>query len=203
MAAADRFRILLAEDDRAVRLALSALLSGAGYEVESARDGEEAVRRFRADPPDLVVLDVMMPGTDGLSACRRIRETDAETPVVFLTALDSDEAQLRGLGVGADDYVAKSASEGVILARVAAALRRRRASEASGDFGFGSWRVCARGLEMRGADGSRVPLKERDVAVLRLFASHPREAFSRDFLLTRFWPAEPAVTDNAHCFTTC
>lgn len=197
MAVAERRRILLAEDERVVRLSLSALLSGAGYEVEAVRDGEEAVRRFRADPPDLALLDVMMPGTDGLSACRRIRETDAATPVVFLTALDSDEAQLRGLGAGADDYVAKSASEEVILARVATALRRRDSAAPSGDFDFGSCRVSARGLELRGADGSRVPLKERDVAVLRLFAEHPREAFSRDFLLTRFWPADADITDNA------
>lgn len=197
MAGAERRRILLAEDERVVRLSLSALLSGAGYEVDAVRDGEEAVRRFRAAPPDLVLLDVMMPGTDGLAACRRIRETDAATPVLFLTALDSDEAQLRGLGAGADDYVAKSASEEVVLARVAAALRRRDRAAPSGDFDFGSRRVLARSLELRGADGAGVPLKERDVAVLRLFASHPREAFSRDFLLTRFWPADADVTDNA------
>ena len=197
MPGAERRRILLAEDERVVRLSLSALLSGAGYEVDAVRDGEEAVRRFRADPPDLVLLDVMMPGTDGLAACRRIRETDAATPVVFLTALDSDAAQLRGLGAGADDYVAKSASEEVLLARVAAALRRRDSAAPSGDFDFGSCRVSARNLELRAADGSRVPLKERDVAVLRLFAEHPREAFSRDFLLTRFWPADADITDNA------
>ena len=197
MAAAERRRILLAEDERVVRLSLSSLLSDAGYEVFAVRDGDEAVRRFRADPPDLVVLDVMMPVADGLSACRRIRETDAATPILFLTALDSDEAQLRGLGAGADDYVAKSASDEVLLARVAAALRRRDASEPSGDFDFGSRRVFAHALEMRGADGESVPLKERDVAVLRLFAAHPREALGRDYLLSRIWAADVDVTDNA------
>lgn len=197
MAAAERRRILLAEDDRVIRLSLSSLLSDAGYEVSAARDGEAAVRLFRANPPDLVLLDVMMPGTDGLAACRRIRETDTTTPVMFLTALDSDEAQLRGLGAGADDYVAKSASEKVLLARIAAALRRRDADEPSGDFDFGSRRVSARAFEMRGPDGERVPLKERDVAVLRLFAAHPREALSRDYLLSRIWAADADVTDNA------
>ena len=193
----ERKLILLADDERVIRQSLTAVLADAGYDVVAVKNGLEAVDSFRARRPDLVLLDVMMPKMDGYAACQRIRETDAETPILFLTALDSDSAQIRGLGIGADDYIAKTAPTDVLLARLASALRRVRPSAPSGDFDFGPWRVWASRLEMTNAsDGACVSLSEREVALLRLFATHPGEVFSRDHLVSRLWDGEDA-TDNA------
>ena len=193
----ERKSILLADDERVIRQSLTAVLTDAGYDVVAVKNGQEAVDSFRARRPDLVLLDVMMPKMDGYAACQRIRETDAETPILFLTALDSDSAQIRGLGIGADDYIAKTAPTEVLLARLASALRRVRPSVPSGDFDFGPWRVQASRLEMTcAADGACVSLSEREVALLRLFAMHPSEVFSRDYLVSRFWEAAE-VSDNA------
>lgn len=189
-------QILVADDERAVRLAIAATLADAGYGVVQAKDGEEALERFRAERPDAVVLDVMMPKASGVEVCRRIRETDAATPIVFLTAMDSDIAQIRGLEAGGDDYVSKASTPEVLLARVASALRRRCADSPSGDFDFGGWRVRAQGLELIRTSGARAPVSEREVAIMRLFASHPGEVMSRDFLLTRFWGVDTTATDN-------
>lgn len=189
-------RILVADDERAVRLSIAATLADAGYGVVQAKDGEEALERFRAERPDLVVLDVMMPKADGVEVCRRIRETDACTPIVFLTAMDADAAQIRGLAAGGDDYVSKTAASEVLLARVASALRRLRAEAPSGDFDFGGWRVRAQGLALTRPSGASVPVSEREVAIMRLFASHPGEVMNRDFLLTRFWGVGTTATDN-------
>ena len=189
-------QILLVDDERLMRRTFSATLRAAGYDVREAKDGAEAVAACRAARPDLVLLDVMMPKTNGLDACRRIRETDAETPILFLTALDSEAAQVKGLGVGADDYISKTASSEVLLARVAAALRRRNADAPTGDFDIGAWRVHARQMAMTRASGERVALSDREIALLRYFAGHVGEAVSRDFLLTQFWGAETRAQEN-------
>jgi len=188
--------VILAEDDRVVRNTLAAVLERAGHTVRAVRDGARALASFEAKRPDAVILDVMMPVMDGREACRKIRETDVETPVIFLTALDSEADELEGLGLGADDYVSKSASDEILLARLSAALRRVMQPQARGDFDFGPWRIDASALSMsRG--GKAVELSEREIALLRLFISKPGEVFSRDFLLTRFWEDEADASDNA------
>ena len=188
--------ILVADDERAVRAALAAALEECGYSVIQARDGGEAVRLFASERPDLVLLDVMMPRMDGFAACRKIRETDARVPVLFLTALDDDSSQLKGLGLGADDYVAKAAPAPVLLARIAAALRRSLPGEPSGDFDFGGWRVHASRMEMRRRGGERRPLNEREIALMRLFAESPGEVFGRDHLVARLWGVDADVSDG-------
>lgn len=187
--------ILLADDERAVRKLLKGVLEERGYVVRTAANGDQALGLYRARRPDLVLLDVMMPGMGGLEVCRTIRREDQETPVVFLTALDSEADEIRGLGVGADSYVAKTVSEDVLLARIAAALRR--SDGASSDFTFGGWRVEPRGLVMRSHAGDTVSLSEREVAVLRAFAHHPNEVFSRDAILTQFWGQESMAGESA------
>ena len=187
--------ILLAEDERVVRKSLKRLLEANGYAVRAASDGERALALYRERRPDLLLLDVMMPRRDGLSVCKAVREVDVETPVLFLTALDSDADELRGLGVGADAYVAKTVSEEVLLARVAAAVRRRRGMP-TGDFDFAGWRVESARLAMRRV-GAEAALTEREVAMMRWFAQHPGEVFSRDFLTTRFWGIDFEGGDNA------
>ena len=177
--------ILLADDERAIRVLLKEALERHGYVVHMAPDGPRALALYRARRPDLLVLDVMMPGMDGREVCRAVRREDADTPILFLTALDSEMDEIRGLGAGADDYVSKTASESVLVARVEAALRRHQARSATFDFGEG--RVDPDTMAMSSLAGGLAALSEREVALLRAFASHPREVFSRDALLTRFW----------------
>ena len=181
--------VILADDERVVRLSISALLESSGFAVRVARNGEEALRLYRERRPDLMLLDVMMPKGNGYEACETIRRTDVDTPVLFLTALDSDVDELKGLGVGADDYISKTVSNDVLLARIAAAIRRRRHDAPTGDFDFASWHVEPAKLSMRRKSGGDMALNERELALLRWFAGHPNEVFSRDFLLTRFWGA--------------
>ena len=177
--------ILLADDERTVREALRGLLEGHGYVVRCAADGDRALSLYREHRPDLLLLDVMMPRMGGYAVCEAIRREDLDTPVVFLTALDSDKHELRGLGLGADAYISKTVSEEVLLARIAAALRRRDVS--TSDFGFGSWRVYPAKMSMTNTAGNAIPLGDREVALLRTFALHPGEVISRDMLLTRFF----------------
>ena len=188
--------ILVADDERAVRSALADAIGKDGYSVVQARDGVEAVRLFASERPALVLLDVMMPRMDGFAACRKIRETDARVPVLFLTALDDDASQLKGLGLGADDYVAKSAPVSVLLARIAAALRRSLPQEPSGDFDFGGWRVVVSRMEMRRRGGERRLLGEREIALMRLFAESPGDVFCRDHLMSRLWGVDADISDG-------
>ena len=116
--------ILLADDERTARASLKALLEAEGFAVATARNGDEAVAGFQARRPDLVLLDVMMPKKNGLAACGEIRALDAQVPIVFITAMPSDVSLVRGLGLGADDYIAKDRSPEELVARVRAALRR-------------------------------------------------------------------------------
>ena len=188
--------ILIVDDERMIRAGLARLLSGAGFTVREARDGKSALAAVAERRPDLVLLDVMMPGGNGYEVCETIRRTDGETPVLFLTALDSDVDELKGLGVGADAYISKAVSDEVLLARIAAAIRRHRHDEPTGDFDFADWHVEPAKLSMRQKSGDTVSLSEREVALLRWFAGHPDEVFSRDFLVTRFWGAEFAGNDS-------
>ena len=118
------FEILVVDDERVIRAGLVQLLSGAGFVVREARDGEAALVAVAERRPDLVLLDVMMPGMDGFKVCERLSAVDRELPVVFLTAKDSESDQVRGLEVGADDFLSKTAGEEVLLARVRKALAR-------------------------------------------------------------------------------
>lgn len=119
-----RGRILIVDDERVMRESLSRVLEEAGYSAVAAASGEEALGAFAAHRPDLVLLDVMMPGLDGYATCVEMRKLDREAPVVFLSALDSDVDQIKGLEAGADDYVSKVSSERLLLARIEKAIAR-------------------------------------------------------------------------------
>ena len=190
--------ILIAEDERVIRRSLVAMLEAEGCVVRAAGDGRKAFEMYQERRPDLVILDVMMPKADGFSVCESIRRNDSVTPVVFLTALDSERDELRGLEGGGDVYISKSVSTEVFLARVAAALRRNRRDRSNTDFDIGGWRVDCAGLRMSlRSGGAEVRLSEREVAMLRLFAGHPDEVFSRDFLLSRFWGMDYEGNENS------
>ena len=116
--------ILVVDDELAIRKGLAALMTENGYSVRTARDGIAALRAVRVRRPNLVLLDVMMPLMDGFAVCERIRQHDRDLPVVFLTAKDADEDQVRGLEIGADDFISKYTDDAALLVRVRKALER-------------------------------------------------------------------------------
>jgi len=116
--------ILIVDDERVLRDGLKAELLGEGYEVRTARDGEDALAKVSEKRPDLVLLDIMMPKMNGFRCCEEIRKTDMLLPVIFLTAKDAEGDQIRAMGLGADDFVSKSASDTLLLACVRRALAR-------------------------------------------------------------------------------
>ncbi len=116
--------ILIVDDERTLRNGLKIVLRGEGYDVRTAQDGEEAIKKIAAKRPDLVLLDVMMPKMNGFRCCEEIRKTDAFLPIVFLTAVDSEANEIRAKGLGGDDFVSKTASDALLLACVRRALAR-------------------------------------------------------------------------------
>lgn len=188
--------ILLVDDERALALSLSSRLEAAGYSVRLASSGAAALEAIRERRPDLVLLDIMMPGMDGETVCRRLREADKGLLVVFLTALSSPEDEVRALASGGDSFISKTVSDEVLLARLSALLRLR-SQEDGGDFDFGSWRVEGGKLRMVRSSGRAEPLMEREVAFLRFLARNPETVFSREAILAQLWGLESEVSDNA------
>jgi two-component system response regulator MtrA len=183
-------RILLVEDDPSIREVTALGLRAAGFTVATAADGVEALERWRADGPDLVLLDVMLPRLDGLEVCRVIRR-EATTPIVMLTARADTIDVVVGLESGADDYVRKPFEMPELVARVRAALRRRAADAAPGEAGpapilLGPLRIDPAGRTAT-RDGREVPLTRTEFDLLVELARSPGRVFSRDLLLDRVW----------------
>ncbi|MBQ6457617.1 MAG: response regulator transcription factor [Kiritimatiellae bacterium] len=186
-------RILLAEDDETLRNALSLTLESEGYEVDACIDGAEALARFAKARPDLLILDVMMPGASGFDVCREVRKTDETVPVIFLTAKSGEEDVVEGLGLGADDFVAKPFRIRELLARVAAALRRggpRRlgaaGQPADTPFKIGAALIDPKKFTVE-ADGEAYPLTARELDLLRELVSRAGEVVSRADLIDEVW----------------
>lgn len=179
--------ILVVDDEADIAELLRDFLEAEGYAVTTATDGPAALAALNAGPIDCVILDVMMPGLSGFEVVRRIRER-SDVPVLFLSARGEDSDKIRGLGLGADDYVVKSASPGEVVARVKSLLRRARrgAPPPPAALDFGRLVIDTRAREVR-VDGQPVTLTAREYDVLHLLASHPRQVFSRDQLFERFW----------------
>ncbi|MGN0855144.1 MAG: response regulator transcription factor [Kiritimatiellia bacterium] len=167
--------ILLADDDRVARTSFRNLLESEGFVVRLARNGEEAVADFRAHRPNLVLLDVMMPKKNGLAACMEIRELDGQIPIIFFTAMPSDVSLVRGLGMGADDYIAKDRSPTEFIARVRAALRRAapKAEEARPPFiQLGTTRVDPTVMIARHESGEEHLTRSEMLALRALVDAH-------------------------------
>jgi DNA-binding response OmpR family regulator len=181
-------RVLVVDDEPIVRDVLGRYLAGDGFEVHQAGDGEAALASFQADPPDLVLLDLMLPRKDGIEVFARIRE-HSDTPVIMLTAKGQQADRIVGLEIGADDYVSKPFSPKEVVARVRAVLRRSRAS-ANGDdshpLRFGELEIDARTREVR-AGGALVRLTPKEFDLLYVLARSPRTVFSRYRLLDELW----------------
>ena len=180
--------ILIVDDERVVRDGLKALLSGEGFAVRTAHDGADALGKFAERRPDLVLLDVMMPKMNGFVACGEIRKLDRGVPVVFLTAKDSEADQVRGFGLGADDYVSKDAPEAVLVARVRRAIDRcRDISRGAGDGGrlirVGQVSADTMSLEVSAEGRAVARLTKTEADILRVLDSDRGRVFSSDELI--------------------
>ncbi|HZP97314.1 MAG TPA: response regulator transcription factor [Candidatus Limnocylindria bacterium] len=177
-------RVLVVDDDADLRDGLRRALSAEGYAIALASDGSEALARIRESPPDIVVLDILLPGIDGLEVCRRIRDADARLPVLLLTAKDGATDQIAGLDAGADDYLVKPFSIGVLAARLRALLRR--------ELPVGEV-LRYRDLELDTASraarrGAReIHLTSTEFRLLAELLRHPERVLDKEWLTQRVW----------------
>jgi len=182
-------RVLVVEDDTTVADVVTRYLEREGFTVDTVGDGLEALERADAQLPDLVVLDIMLPGIDGLEVCRRLRSR-APVPVVMLTARGSEEDRVLGLELGADDYVSKPFSPRELTARVKAVLRRAGSPldelDQAETLEFDGLEINLRAREAR-VRGELATLTAREFELLAFLARQPRQVFRRDELLERVW----------------
>ena len=181
-------RLLLVEDDQSLAELLEFRFKAEGYDVISTSDGDEALLLANEQAPDLVVLDWMIEGTSGIEVCRRLRRTKqtAHVPIIMLTARESEDDRVRGLEIGADDYVTKPFSPRELIARVGAIMRRIRPALAGEALTVGDLRldsVAHRVLRR----GESLTLGPTEFRLLRFFMEHPGRVFSRDQLLDAVW----------------
>jgi DNA-binding response OmpR family regulator len=180
--------VLVADDDEDIAQLMRDYLEADGHTVLLANDGRATVDAVEEHPVSLVVLDVMMPELSGFDVLRRIRET-TDVPVLMLSALGDDSDKLRGLGLGADDYIVKSASPAEVVARVRAVLRRvgrGRPPAADAVLDYGRLAIDVGAHEVRVA-GEAVPFTAREFELLEHLARHPRQILTREQLFERLW----------------
>jgi len=183
------------DDDERLLLALSRGLRLRGFQVALAADATQALPYLDGGWPQVVVLDVMLPGTDGLTLCQRVRQT-SDVPILMLTARDSVPDRVAGLEAGADDYLVKPFSLDELVARLRALLRRtgqrpvtrQRLAYADLELDLRSWRACRAGQPL--------PLTATEFRLLELFLRHPEEVLTRDRILAAVWGDEPEVESN-------
>ncbi len=180
-------RILVVDDEPNIRELIRLYLGKEGFAVEESEDGEDALARVKANPPDLLVLDVMMPKKDGREVCREVRKTSS-LPIIMLTAKNEEVDKVIGLEIGADDYLTKPFSPRELVARVRAVLRRvRPAHEQEADaLAFNDFTVNHDSRELR-VHGQVVPCPAKEFDLLWLFAKHPQRVFTREQLLQQVW----------------
>ncbi len=184
-------RILIADDEQNILQLLRMYLVNEGYDVVAAHDGMEALDRFTREHPDLVLLDLMMPGMGGLDVCTEIRK-HSDVPVIMLTARTDDVDKIVGLEVGADDYVTKPFNPREVMARVKAALRRREWDRSGGPtrtreaLAIGNTTLDPESRDVT-VSGERVRLRQREFDLLEAFMRHPNVVLDRERLLAMVW----------------
>jgi two-component system phosphate regulon response regulator PhoB len=178
-------RILVVDDDEAVRSLLTRYLELEGFDVDQAVDGQSALTSLAQQPPDLVLLDLMMPVEDGLDILTRLRRT-SDVPVILLTSRGSEGDRILGLKLGADDYVVKPFSPGELAARIHSVLRRTRTSEARSVIEFDGLTLDLATREVI-MGGLTITTTAREFDLLAFLAASPRQVFSRQQLLTQVW----------------
>jgi len=186
-------RILIIEDEESILMGLEDDLGLEGHEVTGETDGTRGLERARAGGYDLVILDLMLPGTDGFDICRQLRDAGDATPILMLTAKGQEVDKVVGLELGADDYVTKPFSRRELLARVKALLRRaERPDQPRDHFRFANVTVDFRGHDVR-RDGRTVDLTAKEFALLHLLITHKGEVLRRDVILSEVWGDESDV----------
>ncbi|HCY86967.1 MAG TPA: DNA-binding response regulator [Desulfobacteraceae bacterium] len=189
-------KILVAEDDPNIRTGLTDTLESENYRVIQAADGRQALSLFKETTPDLILLDIMMPGKSGYDVCRDIRSEDKQVPIIMLTAKGEEIDKVVGLQLGADDYITKPFGIHELLARIEAVLRRSghknqtcrvsKSPEGKTAFPFAAFTVDPRTYTLSGPAGAH-DLSKRELDLIRLFANHPGEVLEREFILARIW----------------
>jgi two-component system response regulator MprA len=189
-------RILVVDDDRAVREALRRTLTLAGYDIETAQDGEEALEQMAQAVPDAVVLDVGLPGIDGLEVCARARRLGNRVPILILTARDAVSDRIDGLDAGADDYMVKPFDVGELKARLRALLRRANPDAEVGALSFAEVRLDQ---ERHGAQvgDNFVELTRTEYQLLELLMLNPRRVLSHSLIYDRVWGYDFGPASNS------
>jgi two-component system, OmpR family, response regulator MprA len=189
-------RILVVDDERAVRESLRRALELEGYEIELAGDGNEALYRLQGEgEPDALILDVLMPGLDGLEVCRTLRRNGSRVPVLMLTARDEVEDRVAGLDAGADDYVIKPFALEELLARLRALLRRTGGG--SGEvLRFADLELDPATREVR-RNGDAIELTRTEFSLLELFMLNPRQVLTRSVIFERVWGYDFGFSSNS------
>ncbi len=180
-------RILIVDDDPGIRDVVSEFLTRHGYQVETAADGKQMDAALDREGYDLVVLDLMMPGEDGLAICRRLSADPGGPAIIMMSAMGEETDRIVGLELGADDYVPKPCNPRELLARVRAVLRRRTEPRDDRPMGaaceFAGWRLDLVRRELRSPAGIVVNLSSGEFSLLRAFVEHPQRVLTRDQLL--------------------
>ena len=183
-------KILIAEDDLRTREGLCAIFDAEGYAVVTACDGDEALARFAAERPDVVCLDIMMPGKSGYDVCREIRRHDESVPVLFISAKSEEIDKVLGLELGADDYIAKPFGVKEVVARIRAVTRRTMATRSSEDapdsFAMGDLKIIPSELRAY-RDKRTIDLGLRDIKILSLLYRNRGKVLKRDTLFNECW----------------
>jgi two-component system, OmpR family, response regulator MprA len=189
-------KIMVVDDERAVRESLRRALELEGYEIDLAEDGEEALRRLQSGgEPDAVILDVLMPGVDGLEVCRRIRAEGSRLPVLMLTARVEVENRVEGLDAGADDYLTKPFALDELTARLRALLRRT--TDGAGEvLRFADLELDPGTREVRRA-GTTIELTRTEFSLLELFMRNPRQVLTRSIIFERVWGYDFGYASNS------
>jgi two-component system alkaline phosphatase synthesis response regulator PhoP len=190
-----REKILIIEDEADLVKGLKLNLADEGYEVDWASDGREGLRRALEEAPDLVILDIMLPGMNGLEVCRELRQKKANIPVIMLTAKGEEVDKVVGLEIGADDYITKPFSVRELLARIKAHLRREKMEPRNvpKTFAFGDVEVDFVHFKVRRA-GREFDLTSLEVDILKYLVAHKGEVVSREALLDKIWGYEKFPT---------
>ena len=180
-------RILVVEDEIAIRTGLIDLLVFHGYEVDAAEEGNDGLQKSQSGKYDLILLDIMLPGIDGYEICNRIRERDKEQAIIMLTAKADDEDIIRGLQLGADDYVAKPFSVSQLVLRIQAVLRRSRVGiQQANTMLVGDTEIDTQTLTAE-RKGKTIAFTRREMEVLQYLAEHNDRPVSREELLAKIW----------------
>ncbi|HUY77898.1 MAG TPA: response regulator transcription factor [Ktedonobacterales bacterium] len=177
--------ILLVDDDKRITETLRRALAYEGYSVDVALRGDEALRKTIERPPDLVILDLMLPGMDGLEVCRRLRESGNQAPILMVTAKDAIADRVVGLDTGADDYLVKPIQLDELLAHVRALLRRRN-PEQTETLRFADLELDT-GTRVAHRSGRAIELSTTEYELLALFMRRPRQVLTRDIIMERVW----------------